>query len=379
MREEREYDALPPGAHASGLEPGIVRDMQRALMRPEGTLVFNYFLPGLLDPSLGSGIILQIPAGNTLFRLERDAELHLRFIHASPGTGTRISEVDLHELEPTESVRIIVTWSSQEIELYVGLANRPCKPIIGKSYPSNGKTFRVGQNGQVYEIGDKGVQTMGISVFQGGHQVLQDTALESWSSVTETVKLLLANSRGSAGYLLEVAIVNQILVMLVTGFENYCRRRFLEMELEGRAINFERLARRFHSKREVEKGLIEVLKQDATELGKTPTTYMIEKRRIDFQNFDYCKRAYSTGYGISFGRDLGISNQVLEFIQCLIRYRHRIVHVSPMIGMLNQESVPAEDPVFPKVEFGQEALDQISKFIGALHQATLKISATNKQ
>lgn len=230
-------DTLPVGVHAPGLPSGAIRDMQQQLRRPEGTLVFNYYLPGLVDPSLGSGIILQIPAGNTLFRLERDDKLRLRFIHSSPGTGTRVAEVDLHDLEPTESVKISVTWSSQEIALYVGYADRPCQPIMGKGFLSTGKQFSVGQDGHIYEIGDEGVQVMGVSVFQGGRQVLQDTALDSWSAVVEAVRLLLDNSRGPAGYLFEVVVVNQVLVMLVTGFETYCKRRFLEMEKEGRAIN----------------------------------------------------------------------------------------------------------------------------------------------
>ena len=98
-------DTLPVGVHAPGLPSGAIRDMQQQLRRPEGTLVFNYYLPGLVDPSLGSGIILQIPAGNTLFRLERDDKLRLRFIHSSPGAGTRVAEVDLHELETNRMVQ----------------------------------------------------------------------------------------------------------------------------------------------------------------------------------------------------------------------------------------------------------------------------------
>lgn len=372
-------DVLPVGVHAPGLPLGAVRDMQQQLRRPEGTLEFSYHLPGLHDPSLGSGIILQIPAGNTLFRLERDDKLHLRFIHSSPGTGTRVAEVDLHELEPTESMKVIMTWSSQETALYVGYADRPCQPIMGRGYLSGSKAFRLGQDGHIYEIGNKGIQVMGVSIFQGGRQVLQDTALDLWSGVLEAVRLLLANSHQTAGYLFEVVVVNQVLVMLVTGFETYCKRRFLEMEMEGRDINFEKLARRFYSKREIEIGLIDALRKDAGEEGKTPTNLMIERGQIDFGNFDNCKRAYSTGYGISFGKNLGVSNQVLEFLQRIIQYRHRIVHISPMIGMLNQGRVPPEKPVFSKAELGQQALERFDEFIQALHRATLKVPTPHRQ
>ncbi len=369
---------IPLGVHCPGFSADTISAMQKELTRPEGTLVFDYHLPGLCNHELGSGIILQIPAGNTLFRLERDNKLLLRFIHSSPGTGTRIAQVDLHDLEPTESVKIIVTWSNTETALYVGYTDRPCQPITGKGYSSKGKTFRVGQDGHIYEIGDEGVQVMGVTVVQGGQTVLQDTALDSWSAVVQGVKLLLENSKNPAGYLFEVVIVNQVLVMLATGFETYCKRRFLEMEMEGRAIDFDKLARRFHSKREIEKGLIDALLKDASEQRKTPSLLMIERGRIDFGNYDNCRRAYSTAYSISFGKDLNVSNQLLEFIQRIIQYRHRIVHISPMIAMLNQGQVPPDEPVFSKTELGQEALDKFAKFIRTLHEATLTVPAPDR-
>jgi len=353
--------------------------VQEQLRCPEGSLEFRYHSPGLFDPSLGSGIIFQIPAGNTLFRLERDDKLCLKFIHSSPGTGTRVAEVDLHGLEPADSVRIRASWSSQETALYVGYADKPCQPIMGKGYLSKGRTFRVGEGGHIYQIGDDGVQIMGISVFQGGRQVLQETALNSWSGVVEAARLLLTNSKQSAGYLFEVVVTNQVLVMLVTGFETYCQRRFLEMEMEGRIIDFEKLAKRFYSNREIKIGVIEGLKEGARKQAKTPTSLMVEQRRIDFGNFDDCKRAYSIGYRISFGSDLGINNQVLEFIRRVIEYRHRIVHVSPMIAMLNQGCVPPEEPVFSKMELGQEALEKFDRFIRSLHQVTLKVPAPERQ
>ncbi len=366
---------LPKGVHFPGFSPEYISTIQTTLTRPEGTLEFNYHLPGLSDPSLGSGIILQIPAGNTLFRLERDDKLSLKFVHSSPGTGTRIAEVDLHKLEPTNIVRICITWSSKETALFVGCLDKQCEPITGKGYLSTSGKFKIGNDGHIYEVGDEGIQVMGVSLIQNGQIVLQDTAIESWSSVVQGVKLLLDNSKNSTGYLFEVVLVNQALVMLATGFETYCKRRFLEMEAEGRAINFQKLAKRFHSKREIEKGLIDTLVKDASEQRKTPSGLVIERGRIDFGNYDNCKRAYSTAYNISFGKDLNVSNQLLEFIQQIILYRHRIVHISPMIAMLNQGQVPPKEPVFSKTELGQESLNKFDEFIHALHQATLNVPA----
>jgi len=99
----------------------------------------------------------------------------------------------------------------------------------------------------------------------------------------------------------------------------------------------------------------------------------IEKGRVDFQNYDRCKSAYNRAYGIKFGQMKGVTSTLLEDIQRIVGFRHRIVHVSPMIGMLNRGSVPPEEPIFPKHEYAEKAISVFDNFINCLHSATLAL------
>jgi hypothetical protein len=93
--------------------------------------------------------------------------------------------------------------------------------------------------------------------------------------------------------------------------------------------------------------------------------------RINFQSYDSCKRAYNAGYGLKFGEDLGVSGQLLERVQRLLLYRHRVVHGSPIAGMLNQPEAPPEELEFSNRAFAEGAQSAMDEFIRALHTATL--------
>jgi hypothetical protein len=96
------------------------------------------------------------------------------------------------------------------------------------------------------------------------------------------------------------------------------------------------------------------------------------KPTVNFQNYEKCKRAYNKAYGLKFG-EIHIASKDLEFLQRLIKYRHRIVHISPLLGMLNQPEVPPEEPVFSNKKLGNDALKCFDTFITKLHDATLRL------
>ena len=89
-----------------------------------------------------------------------------------------------------------------------------------------------------------------------------------------------------------------------------------------------------------------------------------------------CKRAWNLGYEIRFGTDLELPSQLLERLQRLLAYRHRIVHVSPLIGLLNHPKVPPEDPEFSGPVFLEAAEKTFERFIEALHRRTLELRPT---
>jgi hypothetical protein len=314
---------------------------------------------------------MQAVSGRVVLRLERDADLNLHFFHSSPGTGTRVATANLNPLKGSTTLTMYLVWSPKETRLHVVDANNPAKSVMGIGKPSE-RTFRVGADGDVYQVGDEGVEVMEVTVYSKGQPTLQPTALESWKETIRAVKILLGGTSPD-GYNFEIVSTNMVIVMLVTGLETYCKRRFLELEEEGIKANYDSLANEFFSVTERDRGEPNAILQQVMDEGISPIIKLINKRKIDFGNYEDCKKAYNKGYGIKFGEDLGVSNVILEEVQHLISYRHRIVHVSPFISMLNIEEVPPKEPVFPNRQYAEKAMNTINEFVQKLHQATLRL------
>lgn len=352
------------------IPPHIFRHIQEAICRPEGTFSFNYESPDLFNKEKPGGIILEIPSGQHLLRLERDNDLFIHIYHSSPGTGTRVATIDLNSLLPAPNVFMAFSWTPEEIKLHIG-PKAPGANLSTATGVASQKKFRVGSDGQVYQIGDQGVEVMGVSFYQAGQPVVLPTALEAW---TETVKAIevLATGKSAEGYIFEIVVTNLTLAILVTGFEAYTKKRFLELEQEGISPDPEAIIAAFYPKKEREAGIKTLLESEAKDANVSLLQHVVARDAINFQNYNNCKRAFNKAYGVKFG-ELNLANNILESLQSYIRYRHKIVHVSPSIGMLNQELVPPEEPVFPKKETSDTAKHCFNEFIAALHQATLSL------
>jgi len=352
------------------IPPDIVEQIREAIRRPEGTASFEYSSDVLFDPKVPGGILFEIASGAHLFRVERDDELQLSFYHASPGTNTRVATIDLKNVESSSTVFLAFSWTPVEINFHVGPRIANGQLVSAKGIPSL-RQFRVGRDGSIFQVGDTGVEVMGVSMYQNGEPILQPTALDAWKSTVKSIELILGGS-SDEGHIFDVVVTNLTLSILVTGFEAYCKTRFLEIEQEGITPDIDALISRIFSKKERDVGYPEVIASEAEVNHTSFLREIIEKRRIDFQNFKDCKRAYNKAYGIKFG-EIDIPPNDLQLLQSVIRYRHRIVHVSPLLGMLNQPEVPPEEPVFSNREFGNDALKCFDTFIAKLHATTLDL------
>ena len=357
------------------IPPHIFRQIQEAIRRPEGTFTFNYESPDLFDKEKPGGIILEIPSGQHLFRLERDDDLFIHFYHSSPGTGTRVATIDLNKLPPAPNVFMAFSWTPNEIKLHI-------KPKVSGAELASAtgvvsqRQLRVGKDGRVYHIGDSGVEVMGVSFYQAGQPIILPTAKEVWGETVKAIDIL-ATGQSTEGYIFEVVVTNLTLAILVTGFEAYTKKRFLELEQEGLSPDVGAIINAFYPKKEREAGISALLESEAKDAGISVLQHIVARDAINFQSYNNCKRAFNKAYGVKFG-DLNLSGNTLEDLQSYIRYRHRIIHVSPLLGMLNQESVPPEEPVLPKKETAQNARARFSEFIEALHQATLSLRPKNE-
>lgn len=308
--------------------------------------------------------LLQVVAGSHVFRVELE-DSDMVFIHASPGTGTRATKVDVRSLLPgllDESLFVAFTWSPEGLSLHVGIDGAGALLKSYETYLRVPKLW-VDASGGVLEVGSEGVDVMGARVWVGGRQEAAPPALELWSDTRSWARRLLEDRRPESDYVHEVAAANAAFVCLVSGIEVYLQGRFVELEGEGIEPNFEAISRKLprEMKRTADAG---------------PPCAQSLAAAMSFQDWAKAKSAYSSGYGIRFGKDLGLSGSQLERIQRLIRYRHRIIHVEPMAGLLNPAH-SEEPPEFSNEAFVYQADSELSAFVDALHAATLRLrSAT---
>lgn len=346
----------------------LFREIQKTICRPEGTFTFNYESSDLFDKSKLGGVIIEIPSGQHVFRLERDNHCCIHFYHSSPGTGTRVATIDLNELQPASTVFMAFSWSPTEIKLHMQ-PKASGSQLTSSTGVLSEKQFRVGTDGSVFQLGDANVDVMGVSLFQDGNPVILPTAKEAWEETTKAINIL-STGESKEGYIYEVVVANLTLAILVTGYEAYSKKRFLELEQEGLIADTCALIQAFYPKKEKEAGIAEVIDSEAKEAGISVLQHIVSRGIINFQNYNVCKRAFNKAYGIKFG-ELGLAGDTLKDLQSYIRYRHKIVHVSPSLALLNQERVPSEDPFFSNKQVAGQAEQCFSQFIEALHSATL--------
>ncbi len=327
------------------LSSELLEKIREATKAPEGTVEFVYtFEKDLFDPSIPGGIIFHLVSGGHYFRLERTDNLMIRFYHTSPGTGTRVASVNLGEVKQSKKVFFAFTWSPEEIYLYVGpqVEGGELAHAVGISSEIS---FRVGRDGTILQEGNTGIQVMGTRFNREGKQIVKPTALNAWEETKKAIEILLTGE-SKEGFIFEIVKANLSIVMMITGFEAYCKIRFDEIEQEGNQADHERIAKKLAGKKE------------------------------NFQDFDgYCKDIYNLGFGIKFG-ELANFNEFSQLKQ-IFAFRSRIVHASPLLTMVNEFKVPSEKPVFSN-EIVQSSLELFDKFINKLHEETLNLREKDK-
>lgn len=335
----------------------------------EGTLEFWASKGSLLDASLESVLFFDIQIGESRFALHRDKNFNLVYTHWNTRTGIRIAEVNVGDFSKDRNRRLYIAlaWSDKENNLSVGEeGGSGLKSSIAEQ---KGGKIRIGKNGVLYQIGDQGVEVRWYRIRESGEDVLEPTAKEIWDWTITKVNILIEGCKLKDS-LYESTLVQQCLVMLVTAFEVYVRKRFIEMDREGGNPNVEALMNEFVKK----ECMKEEIEDYATGTGESLFESMFAVRGgrgvINFQNWEDCKAAYSKGYGIKFGEIPDLRSTVLGHIRDDIELRHKIIHSGKEMMMLNWDRVPPEEPIFATKEFIEQARDAFVEFVGKLHKLT---------
>lgn len=347
----------------------LLEKIQEEIKRPEGTLMMKSTIEWLFDASIGNRIVLQLVSGAQLFRVERDNKLNLKFYYSSPGTGTRVASIDLKKITPCQKVAWGFTWSPKKIKLFLGPQLKGEQLVFADGRDSK-KKFRVVRGGFVVQLGDDGVEVMDTRFFVEGKPVLEPTAIDVWDNTLEAINIL-EEGNSSDSYMNKVVLCNIIISTLVSGFEVYCKTRFIELEKEGIKPNIEALIDRVFSQYELEEDMHKKLEQSAQSEGVS-LLEKIAKEKVNFQNYNECKRAYNKAYDLKFG-ELEIDSNIFKDIKDFILFRHRIIHVSPLLGFLNQPYVPPEEPVFAGKDLLEKGKECFNIFIRKLHEKTLEL------
>jgi hypothetical protein len=348
----------------------LIKKISEDICRPTGTVTLEYSSPDAFRVDAPSGGIIEIPAGAHYFRLDRTADRVLRFFHSSPSTGTRFASIDLRGLPHFEKVFFAFSWSPEEIRFL-------CKPrdvevgmlqAVGAPSPIS---FRVAADGTVHQLGDEGFEVMGVRIQRGDQILLAPTAIEVWQSTLLAVELLWTG-QSDHGFMFEVLQTTSTLSMLVTGLENYGKTRLMELEKEGISPDTSALFFAFASKAERESARFVELQTDAAVTNRSVFETVVENIRINFQNLDDLKRAFRAAYGVKLA-EIGIDSNVLGELRRLIGYRHRIIHVSPTLAVLNLDRVPSDAPVFANRALSEAAVAVFRAVIDALHKASIQL------
>lgn len=356
----------------NGISREELERIKQSMCGPEGSFTFEYSSQDLMDASVQGGVIFEIIAGQHFFRLERTNDLLLRLFYSSPGTGTRVSTIDLKSTRHTTAAFIGISWSPNELSLYFGPRN-PNSELIGSKGVESSVEFRIGEDGNVYRIGDQDVKVMALEVSVNGETVVRHTAIEAWRNMKMAVEVLGTGRSEEGGYLYEVIVANIGISMLVTGFETYCKARFVELEAEGIIPDSDGLTELM--KKEGRMSLKSVNSDQEITRGQGVSVlrkWIIEDRRINFQNFSVCENAYKKVYDIDFTLIFPLLDKI-DHLKKFIDHRHNVIHVSAIDGTMNPSISSGPEPVHVNSALLKEALEIFDKFIVSLHEASLTL------
>lgn len=353
------------------ISPDVLRQIADKICRPVGTVAFEYSSPDAFLDNGHSGVLLEIPSGGHYFRLDRTADRMLRFYHSSPGTGTRVATIDLSSMPAFERAFLAFVWSPEETRFHCGPRGIDTQLLqaIGTASPVS---FRIGRDGSIFQFGDVGVQVSGVRVRRGGALVLSPTAIEVWQNTVQAVELLWTG-QSDKGFMFEVLQATSSLSMLVTGLESYGKTRLQEIEEEGITADASALFGAFSSRAVRESGRFAEIEECAAKSGKSLLEITMDSLPINFQDFDNLKRAFRAAYGVKIG-EIGLTSEAIVEVRNFIKYRHRLVHVSPLLAMLNDDKVPPDEPVFANRALADRAVIAFQSVVDCLHKASTSLA-----
>lgn len=355
---------------------GYTKLLKNYMKKPEGKYVLY------LDSKVSNGQFFRITTGAHVFILEKSEKQKLFFFHSSPGTGTRVTFANLNDFLPCHKYLIMICWTTKNIELVIRPFSKNNKSFSFSGKPSSrilvngsdGGCYSLEITNEVDNVKSYLYDIMGFCVYGDNGCIVEPSAIDKWKSITESIKILFSGSSNSNKGFYDVVVNNMAISILVTGFETYCKRRFVELELEGIEPNTSSLVKKFFTKKMIENELESKLQLEASNENKTFLQKLIENKIINFQNYNQCKNAYNRAYNLKFS-ELQFSDDPknIDILKTFIEYRHYIIHSSPLFKPLDDSFALIDNFEFENYRKGKKAMDVFNNFIAEFHDLTLTL------
>ncbi len=331
---------------------------------PVGSVSFRLSDHNLFDQPTENIKIFEIATGRRVFSLQRNSEMLLSFIYSSPGLGTRIASINMNKLPPSKILFVQLKWNTENISISAQITRLPVGVLssVGTIHTTK---YKVTSDERVIQIGSDGTEVIQFYWVEGGETVIMPTAIESWNDTMQGIEILI-KGKSEEEHLFETIVCNYVIMALVSGFEVYTQKRFVEIFEEWHNCDIASLESKFFSNLESD---AKKMQDKKDQLGNS-AKYLewLSKERINFQNFDNCKVAYNKGYKLVFG-ELLPKSPVIENIRDFILFRHKIVHVSTLSSGFDVKG----KTVYSNLTTAKEAIQAFDTFINALHKKSLEI------
>lgn len=210
------------------------KDIANLLCRSEATAGIPISIQELHDAMTSNIPIKQIVAREHLFIIVfSDDKKTLDFYYSSPAVGTRKASLytsDVLKVLQSRNMEAIIgfSWTPQEMSFSINSKNSPLS--FGTKGGESDKKFRVDKFGNIAEIS---INTSNLHFYIDGKMNLSPTAIETWDDTIKTVKLIVEKGYLEDEFQYNASITNSIISMVVSGFEIYHQKRFLEIQGEG--------------------------------------------------------------------------------------------------------------------------------------------------
>ncbi|CED71788.1 putative uncharacterized protein [Aliivibrio wodanis] len=302
-------------------------------------------------------ILMELSDFPHYIQLSINDKKQLVYRHTIPSAMTRVIELDLDTIifEWDESF-ISLSWGRDGLRITLQPCGKRSPFFIREGNDKSSEQIRLTSDGKVFYLG---ANSSGFHMHQEGDYTSKPFALEHWENTKEYIHILLTGESESS-YMYESALSNLLLVSLVTGLETYLKTRFIELYKEGVELDLNTLVKQF-SKREERANDAKLLISDDSLIKYT-------SKKINFQNYQHIKAAYKS-FGIPLHEH--ISNTLIEKVKMLISFRHKIIHYSISLGLLNVGDYGAE-PIFPNKALIESSIKEFDDFVTQIHSASLK-------